>query len=83
MTVTGLAEFAAEAAKKVKNVFGRGVYVDENTYQTASVEFVRILRTNYARSRLKTCRKRPQAFFDKRSPGSEEPGLLLYSRPQS
>ena len=37
-----LAEFAASAANKVKRVFGRGVYVDENTSQAASVEFVRL-----------------------------------------
>ena len=35
-----LAEFAADAANKVKIVFGRGVYVDKNTSQAASVEFV-------------------------------------------
>ena len=33
-------------------VFDRGVYVGENTSQAASVEFVRRMRTNYARSRL-------------------------------
>ena len=36
-----LAEFAAKAANQVKTVFGRGVYVDENTYQAACVEVVR------------------------------------------
>ena len=36
-----LAEFAALAANKMKIVFGRGVYVDKNTSQAASVEFVR------------------------------------------
>ena len=35
------AEFFAEAKNKVKNIFDRGVYVDKNTYQAASVEFVR------------------------------------------
>ena len=47
-------------------VFDRGVYVGENTSQAASVEFVRRMRTNYARSRLqKNWRKSPKGFFDK------------------
>ena len=51
-----LAEFAAVAANKIKSIFDRGVYLGENTYQAASVEFVRQRRTNYARSRLqKNC----------------------------
>ena len=33
-------------------IFCRGMYLAENTYQAASVEFVRQRRTNYARSRL-------------------------------
>ena len=33
-------------------VFGRGMYVDENTTRAASVEFVCQQQTNYARSRL-------------------------------
>ena len=36
-----LAEFSAQAENKIKTIFGRGVYVDKNTSQTASVEFVR------------------------------------------
>ena len=47
-----LAEFAALAANKAKIIFGRGMYVAKNTAQSASVKFVRKLRTNYARSRL-------------------------------
>ena len=39
---------------------GRGVYVAKNTSQSASVEFVRFQRTNYARSRL-------QAFYPQRA----------------
>ena len=35
-----LAEFAAFAANKVLIIFDRGVYVDENSSQSASVEFV-------------------------------------------
>ena len=60
-----LAEFAASAAKKFQIVFDRGVYVGENTSQAASVEFVRLWRTNYARSRLQNWRKSPKGFFDK------------------
>ena len=35
-----LAEFAAWGGKKVKKIFRRGVYLAENSSQTASVEFV-------------------------------------------
>ena len=35
-------------------IFVRGVYLDENTSQSASVEFVRHRRTNSARSRLRS-----------------------------
>ena len=41
----------------MQSIFARGVYLGENTSQSASVEFVRFQRTNYARGRL-------QAFFD-------------------
>ena len=44
-----LAEFAPAGAKKVRIIFGGGVYVAENTLRHASVEFVRYKRTNYAR----------------------------------
>ncbi|MCI7018925.1 MAG: hypothetical protein MR913_03790 [Clostridiales bacterium] len=47
-----LAEFAADAAKQMKIIFGQGVYLTENTSQAASVEFVCQWQTNYARSRL-------------------------------
>jgi len=47
-----LAEFAAKAANKAQIVFGHGVYVDENSSQAASVEFVCRRQINYARSRL-------------------------------
>ena len=40
------------AANRVQSVFCRGVYLAENTSQTASVEFVPHRGTNYARSRL-------------------------------
>ena len=59
-----LAEFAAKAANKVEILFGRGVYVDENTAQAASVEFVCHWQTNYARSRLqRTCGKARRVFL--------------------
>ncbi len=41
-----------QAANKVQSVFCGGVYAAKNTSQSASVEFVRFQRTNYARSRL-------------------------------
>ena len=58
-----LAEFAAVAANKVKSIFDRGVYLVENTYQAASVEFVRHGRTNYARSRLQKPVEKPRGGF--------------------
>ena len=58
-----LAEFAATAANKVKIVFGRGVYVDKNTSQAASVEFIRHVRINYARSRLQKLAENPARGF--------------------
>ena len=44
-------------------VFGRGVYVDENTSQAASVEFVCQRQTNYARSRLQISGEKTEGFF--------------------
>jgi len=56
-------------------VFDRGVYVGENTSQAASVEFVRRMRTNYARSRLqKNWQKSPKGFFDKLKPACHTAG---------
>ncbi len=49
-SVKSLAEFAPTGAKKVRIIFGGGVYVTENTLRHASVEFVRYKRTNDARS---------------------------------
>ncbi len=49
-----LAEFSPKAKRESKSIFRRGVYLAENSYQAASVEFVRYQRTNYARSRLQT-----------------------------
>ena len=45
-----LAEFAPVGAKKVRIIFGGGVYVAENTLRHASVEFLCQRRKNYARS---------------------------------
>ena len=45
------------------NIFGRGVYVDKNTAQAASVEFVRHRRTNYARRRLQKTGGKPRRGF--------------------
>ena len=44
-------------------VFGRGMYVDENTSQAASVEFVCQRQTNYARSRLQRSGEKTEGFF--------------------
>ncbi|HIS60170.1 MAG TPA: hypothetical protein IAC17_07020 [Candidatus Faecousia faecipullorum] len=53
-----------EAAKKVRKIFRRGVYLAENTSQAPSVEFVPHRGANYARRRLqKTCQKAPQGDF--------------------
>ena len=58
-----LAEFAASAAKRIRIIFCRGVYLAENTSQAASVEFVRLWRTNYARSRLQKLAEKPEGVF--------------------
>ena len=49
--------------RKVGIIFSRDLCVRENISQAASVEFVRLRRTNYARSRLQAlCRKIPKEF---------------------
>ena len=68
-----LAEFAAQAANKMKTVFCRGVYLAENTSQAPSVEFGPRRGANYARRRLqKNCQKAPQGIFDSLSRGESE-----------
>ena len=63
-----LAEFAARRRQRNKIIFSRDMRVRENTSQAASVEFVRLRRTNYARSRLQSfCRKNPEGFSTKGS----------------
>ena len=42
--VESLAEFAPSGAKKFEFVFGRGVYVDENTSRPANVRTDRLWR---------------------------------------
>ena len=48
---------------KSEAVFGRGVYVDENTSQAASVRIVRYRRTMSARSRLRKLAEKPEGLF--------------------
>ena len=51
--------------KGILIIFCRGMYLTENTYQAASVRFVRQRRTNRARGRLQSfCQKRAKPFFD-------------------
>ena len=58
-----LAEFAARRRQRSPIMFSRDLCVRENTSQAASVEFFRLRRTNYARSRLQAlCRKNPEVF---------------------
>jgi hypothetical protein len=58
-----LAEFRRRAAKENSIIFSGDMCVGENTFQAASVEFVRRWHTNYARSRLQTfCRKTTWVF---------------------
>ena len=49
--------------KLILNIFCRGVYLAENTYQTASVEFVCCQQTNYARSSLEKLAEKPEGIF--------------------
>jgi len=61
-----LAEFAARRRQKNKIIFHRDMCVGKNTFQAASVEFVRHWRTNYARSRLRSFyREKTSLFPDK------------------
>ena len=52
-----------QAANEMQSIFARGVYLGENTSQSASVEFVRFQRTNYARSRLQAFCRENLRFF--------------------
>ena len=53
-----------QAANQMQSIFCRGVYLAKNTSRSASVEFVRHQRTNYARGRLQAfCPKRTLPFL--------------------
>ena len=77
--------------KGILIIFCRGMYLTENTYQAASVRFVRQRRTNRARGRLQSfCQKRAKPFFDSLSSprgrakgGFAPPNLRLGSTAQS
>ena len=71
-----------QAANKVQSVFCGGVYVAKNTSRSASVEFVRFQRTNYARGRLQAfCQKRATPFFDKLSRRSDAERRQIFTSP--
>ncbi len=77
-----LAEFAAAAVNNVKSIFDRGVYLGENTYQAASVEFIRHGRTSYARSRLQKPVEKPRGgIFDSLKHRSRKTSVLFFFRP--
>ncbi len=63
--------------KESKSVFGRGAYVDKNTAQAASVEFVRHRRTNYARSRLQPFGGKARRAFSTRSDSVKDDVFLI------
>ena len=73
-----------QAANKVQPVFCGGVYVAKNTSRSASVEFVRFQRTNYARGRLQAfCPKRALPFLDslkRMNPGAPRRGSTAYQK---
>ena len=72
-----LAEFAARRRQRNKIIFSRDMCVRENTAQAASVEFVRLRRTNYARSSLQSfCRKNPEGFSTVSE--TDEPRLIRF-----
>ena len=50
-------------------IFCRGMYLVENSAQTASVEFVRYQRINYARSGLQSLAEKPVRDFSTVSKG--------------
>ena len=62
--------------KSIEIIFCRGVYLAKNTSQSASVEFVRLWRTNYARGRLQAfCPKWASPILDRKQvPGADAPG---------
>jgi hypothetical protein len=46
-----LAEFRPNGRNKIQSIFRAGVYEAKNTISLASVEFERLKRSNYARSK--------------------------------
>ena len=67
-----LTEFAALAANRVSIIFCQDMRLTENTPQAANVEFVRLWRTNYARSRLQKKAEKPEGVFRQAQAGRPE-----------
>ena len=71
-----LAKLFAPQAKH-NNIFARGVYVGENTSQTANVRIVRIAGDECAAAGCKTSKKMQGIFFDnKKNPAANCSGSL-------
>ena len=70
-----------QAAKNSRAIFSLDMCVKENTSQSASVEFVRHRRANYARSRLQAfCRKKHRFFRQsQKNEPSQAHFLYLYA----
>ena len=67
-------------SKKLRRIFCVSKKQSKNTYQDASVEFVRSIRTNSARSRLQKTGGKPRRGFSTRSStGCKHPVLLLFT----
>ena len=73
-----LAEFAALAANRVSIIFCQDMRLTENTPQAASVEFVRLWRTNYARSRLQKTGGKARRGFSTSSSGTSQDVPLCF-----
>ena len=65
------------AAKKMKIIFCRGVYLAENTSQAASVEFVPG-GDKFCARRLQACQKSPPDFFEGKHRSGPHPERRLY-----
>ena len=65
MLIKKASQSSRPQTRKNEIIFSRDMCVRENTAQAASVEFVRLRRTNYARSRLQILlSEKPGGFFD-------------------
>ena len=53
----GLAEFAARSGESIEIIFSGGVYVGENTAQSASVRIARLRRAIVRAADCNPCRK--------------------------